>query len=113
MFLKSVTLNTESDDDIAINNKSAVILTKRPSITAGVLHELTQMAEKPSGVFRETSLKPINDEFTGAKVKLSNKEDEEFYPITPLSLSESQQSVLQSVDNNTLITVLALIKVCL
>lgn len=93
------------ESEICITNKSAVILTKRPSITAGVLHELTQMAEKPSGVFRETSLKPINDEFTGAKVKLSQKSDEEFYPITPLSLSESQQSVLSSVDDNTLITV--------
>jgi len=96
---------TGEESEICITNKSAVILTKRPSITAGVLHELTQMAEKPSGVFRETSLKPINDEFTGAKVKLSQKSDEEFYPITPLSLSESQQSVLSSVDDNTLITV--------
>ncbi|MCQ2958365.1 MAG: AAA domain-containing protein [Candidatus Gastranaerophilales bacterium] len=95
----------DEDSDIGITNKSAVILTKRPSITAGVLHELTQMAEKPSGVFRETSLKPINDEFTGAKVKISTKDDEDFYPITPLSLSESQLNVLKSVDDNTLITV--------
>ncbi len=96
---------TDSESEIAITNKCAVILTKRPAVTAGVLHELTQMAEKPSGVFRETSLKPINDEFTGAKIKLSQKAEEEFYPITPLSLSESQQNVLKSVDDNTLITV--------
>ncbi len=95
----------DEDSDIAINNKCAAILTKRPSLTAGVLHELTQMAEKPSGVFRETSLKPINDEFTGAKIKISTKDDADFYPITPLSLSESQQNVLKAVDDNTLITV--------
>ena len=96
---------TGEENEIAITNKSAVILTKRPAITAGVLHELTQMAEKPSGIFRETSLKPINDEFTGAKIKITQKSDEEFYPITPLSLSESQQNVLKSVEDNTLITV--------
>jgi len=103
-FFDKIPSNGE-ESDIAITNKSAVILTKRPSITAGVLHELTQMAEKPSGVFRETSLKPINDEFTGAKVKISSKADDDFFPITPLSLSESQLNVLKSVDDNTLITV--------
>ncbi|MCR4881394.1 MAG: AAA family ATPase [bacterium] len=93
------------DSEIGITNKSAVILTKRPPVTAGVLHELTQMSEKPSGVFRETSLKPINDEFTGVKVKITAGNDEDFYPITPLSLSESQQNVLKAVEDNTLVTV--------
>ncbi|MDD3593956.1 MAG: AAA domain-containing protein [Candidatus Gastranaerophilales bacterium] len=96
----------DKDSDIAITNKSAVILTKRPTVTAGVLHELTQMAEKPSGVFRETSLRPINEEFMGTKGKISvRKSDKDFCPITPLSLSESQTEVLKAVDDNTLITV--------
>ena len=33
-------------DKVSITNQSAVILTKRPSVTAGVLHELKQIAEK-------------------------------------------------------------------
>ena len=47
-----------------------MILTKRPSITAGVLHELTQIAEKPQGIFRETALNCINEEYEESK---SNK----------------------------------------
>ena len=47
---------------VALTGQSAIILTKRPSITAGVLHELTQIAEKPSGIFRETALSVINEE---------------------------------------------------
>ncbi|MBO7125397.1 MAG: hypothetical protein J6V74_06095, partial [Bacteroidales bacterium] len=37
------------------------------SATAGVLHELTQIAEKPSGIYRETVLSLINEEYTQAK----------------------------------------------
>ena len=42
-------------EKIAVTPQSAIILTKRPSVTAGVLHELTQIAEKPSGIYRETA----------------------------------------------------------
>ncbi len=97
--------NADKTSEMAITNKSAIILTKRPPVTAGVLYELTQMSEKPSGVFRETTLKLINDEFQGAKVKIPAPSDKEFYPITPLSLSDSQLSVLKAVEDNTLINV--------
>ena len=43
-------------EKVAVTYQSAIILTKRPSVTAGVLHELTQIAEKPSGIYRETAL---------------------------------------------------------
>ena len=36
---------------LTVTYQSAIILTKRPAVTAGVLHELMQIAEKPSGVF--------------------------------------------------------------
>lgn len=91
--------------NVHITPKSAVILTKRPSITAGVLHELTQISEKPSGVFRETSLSLINEEFSGVKSKLNNKKEGEFFPVTPLSLSDSQLDVLKSIEENPLVTV--------
>ena len=45
---------------LCVTYQSAIILTKRPSVTAGVLHELMQIAEKPSGVYRETTLSVIN-----------------------------------------------------
>ena len=51
-------------EKINLTNQSAIILTKRPSVTAGVLHELTQIAEKPSGIYRETALNVINEEFS-------------------------------------------------
>ena len=47
-------------DKITLTNQCAIILTKRPSVTAGVLHELMQISEKPSGVYRETVLNLIN-----------------------------------------------------
>ena len=54
-------------EKINITNQCAIILTKRPSATAGVLHELTQIAEKPSGIYRETVLSIINEEYTQSK----------------------------------------------
>ena len=39
-------------EKVSVTNQCAIILTKRPSVTAGVLHELTQIAEKPSGIYR-------------------------------------------------------------
>ncbi len=98
-------------DKVSITSQSAVILTKRPSITAGVLHELTQIAEKPSGVFRETALSVVNDEYLRGLGKLfdkSNKEAKElndFCAVTPLSLSDSQADVIKKIEQNTLLAV--------
>ena len=93
---------------LSVTYQSAIILTKRPAVTAGVLHELTQISEKPSGVFRETTLGVINDEYTqsGDKNFPLKDSENEFYPITPLSLSDSQERVLKNVEgNNKLIAV--------
>ena len=91
---------------LCVTYQSAIILTKRPAVTAGVLHELLQIAEKPSGVYRETTLSVINDEFNQAVEKNSNKSDDEpFYPVTPLSLSDSQEKVIKNIENNKFIAV--------
>lgn len=92
---------------LSVTYQSAIILTKRPAVTAGVLHELMQIAEKPSGVFRETTLSVINDEYTQSVEKAFPLKDSEppFYPITPLSLSDSQERVIKNVENNKLIAV--------
>ena len=92
---------------LSVTYQSAIILTKRPSVTAGVLHELTQIAEKPSGIFRETTLGVINDEYTQniEKTFPIKDGDGEFYPITPLALSDSQERVVKNVDNAKLIAV--------
>lgn len=92
---------------LSVTYQSAIILTKRPAVTAGVLHELMQIAEKPSGVFRETTLGVINDEYTQSAEKMFplKEADSEFYPITPLSLSDSQERVLKNVENSKLIAV--------
>lgn len=91
---------------LCVTYQSAIILTKRPSVTAGVLHELLQIAEKPSGVYRETTLSVINDEYNQAIEKNSNRDDDTpFYPITPLSLSDSQERVIKNIENNKFIAV--------
>ena len=91
---------------LTVTYQSAIILTKRPSVTAGVLHELMQIAEKPSGVFRETTLSVINDEYTQSVEKNTPlKSIEEFYPITPLALSDSQEKVIRNVDCAKLVAV--------
>lgn len=92
---------------LSVTYQSAIILTKRPAVTAGVLHELMQIAEKPSGVFRETTLGVINDEYTQSAEKMFplKESDSDFYPITPLSLSDSQERVLKNVENSKLIAV--------
>ena len=98
-------------DKVSITSQSAVILTKRPSITAGVLHELTQIAEKPSGVFRETALSVVNEEYlrgTGKLFEKSGKEPKDmtdFCAVTPLSLSDSQEDVIKKIEQNTLLAV--------
>ncbi|MFI3300401.1 MAG: AAA domain-containing protein [Candidatus Gastranaerophilales bacterium] len=96
-------------EKIGITHQSAIILTKRPSVTAGVLHELTQIAEKPSGVYRETALSIINEEYAQSKEKSVPLKDlnkiTDFYPITPLSLSDSQQQVIKNIDNSKFVAV--------
>lgn len=96
-------------EKIAVTYQSAIILTKRPSVTAGVLHELTQIAEKPSGVYRETALSIINDEYAQSKEKSVPIKDlnkiTDFYPVTPLSLSDSQLQVIKNIDNSKFVAV--------
>lgn len=98
-------------DKITLTSQCAIILTKRPSITAGVLHELTQIAEKPSGVYRETALNIINEEYLQTKGKLVDnpgrppKDLKDFVAVTPLSLSDSQENVIKSLENNTFVAV--------
>ncbi len=93
-------------EKINITNQCAIILTKRPSATAGVLHELTQIAEKPSGIYRETVLSLINEEYTQAKpTDTQQKTLENFFPVTPLSLSDAQLNVVKNVENARLVSV--------
>lgn len=98
-------------EKITLTSQCAIILTKRPSITAGVLHELTQIAEKPSGVYRETALNIINEEYLQTKGKLVDnpgrppKDLKDFVAVTPLSLSDSQENVIKSLENNTFVAV--------
>lgn len=98
-------------EQITLTNQCSIILTKRPSITAGVLHELMQIAEKPSGVYRETALNIINEEYLQTKGKLVDnpgkppKDLKDFAAITPLSLSDSQENVIKSLENNTFVAV--------
>ena len=96
-------------DKVVVTYQSAIILTKRPAVTAGVLHELTQIAERPSGTYRETALSIINDEYIQSKEKSviikDMKEITDFYPVTPLSLSDSQEKVIKNIDNNKFVAV--------
>ena len=96
-------------EKINLTSQAAIILTKRPTVTAGVLHELTQIAEKPSGIYRETALNIINEEFSLSKDKSvpikDMKKITDFYPITPLALSDSQERVIKNIDNNKFIAV--------
>lgn len=98
-------------EKLTLTNQNAIILTKRPSVTAGVLHELTQIGEKSSGVYRETALNVINEEYLQTKGKLVDnpvrppKDLKDFAAITPLSLSDSQESVIKSLENNTFVAV--------
>ena len=96
-------------EKIAVTYQSAIILTKRPSVTAGVLHELTQIAEKPSGIYRETALSIINEEYAQSKEKSVPVKDlnkiTDFYPITPLSLSDSQLQVVKNIENSKFVAV--------
>ena len=96
-------------EKVCVTYQSAIILTKRPSVTAGVLHELTQIAEKPSGIYRETALSIINEEYAQSKEKSVPLQDirniTDFYPVTPLSLSDSQEMVIKNIDNSKFVAV--------
>lgn len=92
-------------DKITLTNQCAIILTKRPSVTAGVLHELMQISEKPSGVYRETVLNLINEEYIQAKSAEIPKKKSDFFPVTPLALSDSQLSVIENIETNQLVSV--------
>ncbi len=93
-------------DKICLTSQCAIILTKRPSVTAGVLHELTQIAEKPSGIYRETVLNLINEEYTQSKpTDTQQKTLADFFPVTPLSLSDAQLNVVKNVENAKLVSV--------
>lgn len=93
-------------EKIRLTSQCAIILTKRPSVTAGVLHELMQIAEKPSGVYRETVLNVINEEYVQSKsVQIPQKSIENFNPITPLALSDSQSNVIENIEKSKLVSV--------
>ena len=96
-------------DTLVLERTQAVILTTRPAVTAGVLHELMQIAEKPSGVHRETVLNVINQEFlesTGqSEVKIENKDISNFFPVTPLNLSDSQEDVIRNIEEHDFLAV--------
>lgn len=96
-------------DTLSLERTQAIILTTRPSVTAGVLHELMQISEKPSGIHRETVLNVINQEFlesTGqSEIKLENKDISNFFPVTPLSLSDSQEDVIRNIEEHDFLAV--------
>ena len=103
---ESVKKTAATYEKIHLTNQCAIILTKRPSVTAGVLHELTQIAEKPSGVYRETVLNLINEEYTQSKpTDTQQKTLADFFPVTPLSLSDAQLNVIKNVENTKLVSV--------
>ena len=96
-------------ETLVLERTQAVILTTRPAVTAGVLHELTQIADKPSGTHRETALNAINQEFlesTGqSEIKIQEEELKNFFPVTPLNLSDSQEDVIRKIEQNELLAV--------
>ena len=94
-------------DKLILKRLQSVILTKRPTVTAGVLHELTQISEKPVGTIKETSLGVILDEYNkqNKEIKIKENENKTFFPVTPLSLSDSQEDVLKKIETNDLLAV--------
>ena len=95
-------------DKVVLTNKSAIILTKRPLVTAGVLYELTQISEKPSGILRETALSLVNEEYMQGKAAskiIKDNTNKDFAAITPLSLSDSQEDVIKNLEDNTILSV--------
>lgn len=111
-IVPDIEIHSELKEGLFVDRVPGIILTKRPTITAGVLHELTQMSEISSGMFRETALRVIQEEFNhNSGVQLSKtsfddkKENEKFYPITPLGLSDTQAKVIEYTSKYPLSTV--------
>lgn len=105
--IKSSDKRIISKNKICLYPSSAIILTKRPAITAGLLHELKQISEKPSGIFRETALSIINDEYEQKIDKkntasISNEVLKNFFTTTPLDISDAQESVIKQSELNNL-----------
>ena len=95
-------------EKLELERKQAVILTKRPTVTAGVLHELLQISEKPFGTIKETALGVIQDEYMqtkGKQIPLKEPEIKEFFPVTPLSLSDSQEDVIRKIEEHDFLAV--------
>ncbi len=95
-------------EKLVLERKQAVILTKRPAVTAGVLHELLQIGEKPFGTIKETALNIIQEEYLSSKGKqipLKEPEIKDFYPVTPLSLSDSQEDVVRKIEEHDFLAV--------
>ncbi len=105
--VNSMELISGTLESLTVIDTSAIILTKRPNMLAGLLHELSEISEKPVGVFRETALAPVHEEFTGAvKNKKPDKQSNtKNITITPLDLSDSQKKVIEAIKDNTLVTV--------
>lgn len=96
-------------EKLSLEPTQAIILTTRPAVTAGVLHELMLIADKPSGTIRETVLNVINQEFLEssgqAEVKVDDSDIQNVFPVTPLNLSDSQQDVIKSIEQNDFLAV--------
>ena len=93
-------------DKLILKRIQSVILTKRPTVTAGVLHELTQISEKSQGTIKETALGVILDEYNNQKTKDFKQQDlKDFFPVTPLSLSDSQEEVIRKIELNDFLAV--------
>ena len=95
-------------EKLILTHKQAVILTKRPTVTAGVLHELLQIGEKPFGTIKETALNIIQEEYltsNGKQVPIKEPEIKDFFPVTPLSLSDSQEDVVRKIEENDFLAV--------
>jgi len=116
--LSTEELISQPQETLTIVDTSAVVLTKRPTISAGLLHELSLISDKQAGIFRETALSPIHEEFSGAsrnknesfstcftKKNPKTHEKQEKITITPLEFSDSQKQVIEALKNNTLVTV--------
>lgn len=112
-IIPDIDIDGSDNSKVAAVNKTAIVLTKRPTVTAGLLHELTQISEKPVGIFRETSLSVIQEEALNTQstkspspaAKPSKNKPQEFIPITTLNLSDTQLEVIKSAHENTLTTV--------
>jgi len=101
-------LLSETLEKLTVITISAIVLTKRPNVLAGLLHELSEISEKPVGVFRETALAPVHEEYSGAvKNKKPDKKSEsrKDITVTPLDLSDNQKEVIEAIKENTLVTV--------